>query len=156
MKAIKILTISALALFVTLSSCEKDDEYTPEAMTKATIKGRVEANLNTTNTGDEFAPTGTKIIAVINAADLSNDPVPGYNYKDMTFETTVDANGNYEFKIYANTKNVNVTIMAEDFIYDQVIPEGTGTTTQRKVFVAGNQFTTVIKNTTKVVDLFYN
>ena len=162
---ITLLSISLIAVLF-LSNCKKeDDTTTSEAMTTAIIKGKVFANLNTANDTTsggvyqlnlEIAPKGTKIIAVVNAADLVANPIAGHTYEDITFETTVDANGEYSITVDAIAKNANYTIKAEDFIYDQTVPDVTGTKTERKVYTAADQTTTIVKNNTKVIDITYN
>ena len=150
-----------LAGFISLwvfSSCEKcDDETAAKAMTTAIIKGYVQANLDTRNDTNENggyevvyedAPVGTAIIARINSADLTNDPIQG---EDLTFETTVDNNGEYSLSVYAGTKNVNVTIIATDFSYEQVGSDQD----EMKNYWANDGQTTVVKGITRIGDITY-
>ncbi len=163
---ITLLSISLIALLF-LSNCKKtEDETTPEAMTTAIIKGKVFADLNTANDttsngfyqlNNETAPAGTKIIVVVNAADLVANPIAGHTYEDISFETTVDANGEYSVTVDAIAKTANYTIKAEDFAYDQTVMDVyPNTKTTRKVFTAADQTTTIVKNNTKVIDITYN
>ncbi|RLD47995.1 MAG: hypothetical protein DRI94_13175 [Bacteroidetes bacterium] len=163
---ITLLSISLIAVLF-LSNCKKDeDTTTPEAMTTAIIKGKVFASLNTANDttsngfyqlNQETAPVGTKIIAVVNAADLVVNPIAGHTYEDITFETTVDANGEYSITVDAIAQDANYTIKAQDFIYDQTVMDVyPATKTERKVFTAADQNTSIVKNNTKVIDITYN
>lgn len=160
-----LLSISFIALLF-LTNCKKEEATTPEAMTTATIKGKVFANLNTANdtTSNGFyqqnlesAPVGTKIILVVNAADLVANPIAGHTYEDISFETTVDANGEYSITVDAIAQDANYTIKAEDFSYDQVVMDVyPQTKTERHVFTAADNTTSIVKNNTKIIDITYN
>ena len=151
-----------LAGFISLwvfSSCEKcDDETAAKAMTTAIIKGYVQANLDTRNDTNEEgqtviqyenAPEGTVIIARINSAQLTNEPIQG---EDLTFNTVVGNNGEYSLSVYAATQNVDVTIMAEDFSHKQVSSDQDE---MKNYFLEFDLQTTVVKGITRIRDITY-
>jgi len=158
-----ILTLMALTLIAVfaISSCKKDEEpATTSDMTHATIKGVVYADLdetNDTNTVDpikdyEFAPVGTKVILVVNSKDLVANPIAGKTYADITYETEVGANGVYTVTVDATAKTANYTVKADDFTY----AKKTGTsTTKTTVYQATDQYVSVVKDITKIVDIKY-
>lgn len=160
---IALLSLTALLIF---TNCDKEEEeIASDPMTTATIKGLVEANLNLTNdTNDagfpetqwELAPAGTKVIAVVNAADLVANPDPAVTYQDLTYETTVDASGMYTFTVDAITKSANYTLKFDDFEYDQRIFPDTVTVTERKIYTVADQAATVVKNEIVIQDVTYN
>jgi len=154
--------VSCFIFLGVITSCEKcDDSETDKTMTYAIVKGYVRANLDMRNDTNEFGgfeiqyekvPAGTRIIARINSADLANDFNPLLNYEDITFEATVDNNGDYTLNVYAGVKDVNVLIMGEDFEYEQWIKDSTR---EWKKFTTPDLQTTVVKNLTKIEDMTY-
>lgn len=164
-KILALITLAGLALMITFSGCKKDEEVLDLTLPTATIKGKVWADLNLANdtnlTGGyqyhpEFAPSGTKIIAVINSVDLVDVPTPGYTYQDLTYEGSVDGNGNYTITLPARGKNVNVRIKAVDFEYNQIVMDVyPATTTNRVVYTVADQLTTVVSNQIRIIDFAY-
>lgn len=150
---------------ITISGCKKEEEVLDLTLTTATIKGKVWADLNlandTSSTGwyeyhPEFAPSGTKIIAVLNSADLVDAPATGYTYQELTYEGSVDANGNYTIVVPARGNVVNVTIKAVDFEYQQIVMDVyPATTTERTIYAVGDQNTTVVANEIRIIDFNY-
>ncbi|MFH2144242.1 MAG: hypothetical protein ABIJ97_17580 [Bacteroidota bacterium] len=164
-KILVLITIASLALMITFSGCKKEEEVLDLTLPTATIKGKVWADLNlandTTSSGwykynPEFAPSGTKIIAVINSVDLVDAPAAGYTYQDLTYEGSVNATGDYTITIPARGTDVNVTIKAVDFTYDQITMDiYPATKTEREIFTVGDQVTTVVANQIRVIDFAY-
>lgn len=164
-KILALITIAGLALMITISGCKKEEEVLDLTLTTATIKGKAWADLNlandTNSTGwyeyhPEFAPAGTKIIAVLNSADLVDAPAAGYTYQELTYEGSVDANGNYTINVPARGNAVNVTIKAVDFEYQQIIMDVyPATTTDRTIYTVGDQNTTVVANQIRIIDFNY-
>ncbi len=159
-----LISLLSFVYLFTFSGCGEDEEiYTPPAMTNAVIKGEVKCDLDLTNFELENAPQGTKIISQIDAIDLVANPVPGYPYGVLTFETTVDGNGDYSITVNAGTQNIDVTIYPEDFVYDQIVwvdpifgdTVGGAKTTQRVVFKEGIHIVNVIKNVIRIEDITY-
>ncbi len=148
--------ILASLLFVAiLSGCKKDEATNaPSNVGTAILKGKVQAELNQTNTNLENVPAGTKIIAVINSADLITNPTPGVVYEDISYETTIDDNGNFSFNsIAAANKEVTVTLYPVDFEYNQIQWDNT---TVRKVYTVNpNPTQVVVKGSTKYLDFNY-
>lgn len=150
--------LAVFVSFLVFSSCEKcDDATAAKVMTYATIQGYVKANLDTRNDTNEFggyevqyenAPAGTLIIARINSADLTNEPIQG---EDLTFQSTVNNNGEYSLSVYAGTQNVDVTIIPGDFSYDQVSADKD----ELKYYFAPEMQTAVVKGITRIGDITY-
>lgn len=160
-KFIAISILFGFGLMISLNSCKKkEEETTPAALTStATLKGNVKAVLNATNTDEEFAPSGTKLIVTINSADLVDDPIPNYSYKTLTYEATVDGSGNYSFSIPAGSQIFSVKLNGVDFTYDQTIwdPSNPGsTTTERKVYTVPQTTVSIQAGDIKINDLYYN
>ncbi|MFH2095669.1 MAG: hypothetical protein ABIJ16_08195 [Bacteroidota bacterium] len=152
-KTLLFITLASLAIMVTFSGCKKEeDDYVPEPLPTATITGKVWAELDWTNAVTEYAPSGTKIIAVYNAGDLVDNPVAGYTYKNITVEATVGSDGTYTLTIPATGNGVGVQITGVDFEYNTVT---TATTTQRTVYSLGTTNTTVIAGMKQIIDLSY-
>ncbi|MCD4665300.1 MAG: hypothetical protein K8R68_08505, partial [Bacteroidales bacterium] len=62
-----------------------------------------------------------------------------------------DNNGEYSLSVYAGTKNVNVTIIATDFSYEQVGSDQD----EMKNYWANDGQTTVVKGITRIGDITY-
>lgn len=138
-------------------SCDKDEDTESPEMTTAIITGKVEAELDLSNTGIENAPQGTKLFARINAEDLVTNPINGYNYEDIVFETNIDNDGNYSFTINAGVSSVNVEIFGNEFRHNQLLYYESGNPVrQEKVYsLPANITTSVSKGTTRILDLTY-
>lgn len=162
----KLAILFVLAGFVGIlisTSCTKCDEETTSAtFSKALINGDALANLDLTNDTNEFGgfeihlekvPAGTKIFANINSMDLDPNPSGYINYQELTFQTTVSSAGKYEIEVYAGQKNVDVTILADDFEYNQKINDSTS---EWKVFSLSDQNVSIINNQVKYVNLQFN
>jgi len=127
-----LLTLGSMIYF---SSCTKCDiENTQKSMSTTLIKGKAYANLDFRNDTNDFGgfeiqyeavPTGTKLIARLNSQDLDPNPSGGLDYQTLTFETTVDNSGEYQLEVYAGADNLNVTITAEDFEFNQIVNDST-------------------------------
>lgn len=124
------LTI-AVALISVLAACENISNPEPIEVINtektATIQGVVYANLDVTNdtTGTmqqdfERAPANTTIKVVLDSRDFVRNPHPAVNYQSLTYETTVDASGNYSIEVPALDRGVNAEIYINNFIANQV------------------------------------
>ncbi len=161
----KILPVLTLGLVIILTTaCEKTEDENPAAANgTAFIMGKVEANLDLRNdtlpNGNpgpavlERVPAGTKIFARFNTIDLVLNPVPGANYAIQTLTTSVDANGDYRFEIPANSKNVNVTVVPEDFIHTIILTDST--TLDNQKFQSGGNAVTVFNGITEYSNIVY-
>ncbi|OQX79308.1 MAG: hypothetical protein B6D61_03790 [Bacteroidetes bacterium 4484_249] len=162
-KRLSILFVFAgIAFMMYSTSCTKcDDEAVALTIKNAIIKGDALANLdlsNDTNQNGGFeiqlekVPNGIKIFARINSMDLDPNPSNMIDYQDITYETSVD-NGKFEVTVQAGQGNVPVTILADDFEYNQKINDSTW---EWKVFSLQNQNLTVINNQVKYNNLQFN
>lgn len=136
------LALMSLATVITFTSCDKDEtfEYTPEALGKATIKGKVSAELDVTNNVYETAPAGTRVSVTLDTELLAANPINGYDYEVKTYEATTDANGEYTITVDASSKAASVTIYVEDF------------TSNDMVYTTAPVAFNIVENITKVQD----
>lgn len=143
------------ACAVVFSACQNDNSVNPrpteEIVGKATIKGKIKAQLNTTIAGLENVPDGTKVIAEISTADLVLN-TQDTNYPSKYYETTV-TNGEYSIEVEAGPRGSEVKLHFADFRADVITGGGTPTST---VFTAGPDYTEVIKNQVVIIDVTYN
>lgn len=150
------MRIFTLLLLVTvLFSCKKENvEPTIITNGNATVTGIARADLDLTQLGLEYVPEGTIIMAKINLGDLvlhnDNDSIM---YGDRIYKTTVGSNGRYTINVEANTMNVDVSIIGEDFEYNQIVNDSL---IVRKIYTLATSHTNVIDGITKLVDLSYN
>ncbi len=157
-----LFVLAGFAFMIYSTSCTKlEDETTSVTFKNATIKGDALANLDLSNDTNQFGgfeiqleivPSGTKIFARINSMDLDPNPSNVVDYQDITYETSAD-NGKYEVVVQAGQGNVPVTILADDFEYNQKINDSTW---EWKVFSMQNQNLTVINNQVKYKNLEFN
>ena len=148
-----LLVLTGIFVAVSFTSCKKKTTSSADPISStATIKGKIQADLDATNTTLELAPAGTRIIAVINAADLIENPQSGVTYGNIEYSTTVDASGEYALTVAAGTKPVTVTIKCDDFVYSKVI---TGAAPVRTIYAGPTSGTVVYKNQIKWVDMTY-
>jgi hypothetical protein len=157
-----LFIVAGLAGMIFSSSCTKVKDETPSSlMTTATIIGEALANLDLSNdtnaTGGfelqlEKVPDGTKIFARINSEELDPNPNNFLNYQDITFSTTV-TNGEYEIQVYAGQSDVVVTLITDEFEYDQKINDSTW---QKKVFSHLDENLTIINSQIKYLELVFN
>lgn len=156
MKKVYFIFTIALMIAVVFQSCKKDEQPTPATidLTKsATIKGKVKAELDNSNSTSESAPSGTKIIFQVSAQDFPLDP--SGNYDDLLYTATVDANGDYTISVPVNNKGVNYTIRPVDFEYNQVQAAPAGSTI-RKIYSAGSiSVNGLITGETRIEDIMY-
>jgi hypothetical protein len=124
-KIFAALAISAIA-FV---SCKKDEPVAPADPGSATVKGTLWANTDTNNDTDgggfymetfEEAPSGIVITAVINSMDLDQTPDPLFDYQDMSWTATTDADGNFTFTgLPCYNTSIDCELRFNDFTADQ-------------------------------------
>ena len=121
---ISIMLIASLGMLLVFSGC-KEDEYVPEPLQKVTVSGTVKADMDLGNAGLEDVPDGTKIIFRIDSQDLCANPIAGYTYEVLQFETTV-VDGEYTIDLPTVKFNaVNVDIVPVDFMTEQVQADDT-------------------------------
>lgn len=114
-----IMLIVVLGLTVVFTGCKEEDPVI-EPLPTVIIKGTVKAQLDLNNVNPENVPNGTRIIFRIDARDLVQNPVPGYNYQILQYETTV-VDGSYTITLpSAVFGGVTVDITPVDFQFMQV------------------------------------
>ena len=144
-----------LLVVLVLFSCTKET-VDPVVITNgnATVTGVARADLDLTQLGLEYVPEGTIIMAKINLGDLvlhdDNDSTV-YGYR--IYKTNVGTNGRYTINVEANELSVDVSIMGEDFEYNQIVNDSL---IVRKIYTLATNHTSVIDGINKVVDLTYN
>lgn len=115
---ISIMLIAAFGVMLVFTGC-KEEEYTPEPLPMVTVSGTVEADMDLGDAGLEAVPNGTKIIFRINAQSLVQNPIAGYTYEVLQYETTV-TDGAYTIELpTAVHAGVPVTIVPVDFQANQ-------------------------------------
>ena len=117
------LSFFLVAIIFVGFSCSKD-EIAPETtrtVPKATIKGKVWADLDASSNGPglEAGPSGLKIIAQIWAPDLAEGTVR-VPETYINYETTTNGSGEYTIEVDATTAGLTVTLVSDDFTYNQV------------------------------------
>jgi hypothetical protein len=77
------------------------------------------------------------------------------------FETTVGSGGSYSYDVPTTKNGVNVTIIPDDFVYNQkvwsydYVEEEWTFVNVRKIFTANQQAVSVIAGQTKIQDFYY-
>ncbi|PZR09769.1 MAG: hypothetical protein DI539_21625 [Flavobacterium psychrophilum] len=152
MKTIFYLIVAVAVVF---SACQNENSVNPrpteEIIGKATIIGRVKAELNTTTTGLENVSQGIKIIAEISTADLATNVSGSVVYPNKYYETTVSATGEYSIEVEAGPRGSSVKLYFPDFRADVT----TNSAPVSTVFTGSTRTVAVIKNQTKIQDFNY-
>lgn len=172
----KVFLLFGVAAFMAATvfvGCKKEDASSPVVpdMSKTgVIKGKIEANLTTVNdttpwgvTKWEMAPQGTKIFFKIQANQFSGTTVGASEY--LMYSTVVDGNGEYTINVPVTNQGVSLTIIPDDFIYNQEqfktatingnlvrISDGT----KRKIYNANTQTISLTTGKTEVIDFQYS
>jgi len=152
MKTVKILLSLVVVAGVLLTSCKKDDEPTPSTPTKATVTGYVYADLDLTEAGFEYAPSGTKIMAWVDTEELFVNPNPALTYPKKFYEATVGADGKYSLSIEVGNNPVTVNIEPGDFWFNQQV---TIDDVEVKKYSMVPVSIDVLNNQTKILDLVF-
>lgn len=150
----KLLAIFLIS--IVLFSCKKEETEEPIEIVngKATIKGQVRADLDLTQVGLEFAPEGTVILAKICLDDLIvSNPNDSISSGNKVYKTTIDASGRYTLNVDANAMNVDVSVLGEDFEFNQKVNDSL---IIRQIYTVATNHCTVIDGMTKIIDLSYN
>lgn len=157
-KIFAALAISAIA-FV---SCKKDEPVAPAEPGTATISGTLWANTNVDNDTDvngnamanpEYAPSGVRVTAVIDAMDLDQTPDADFDYQDMSWSTVTGTNGSYSFTgIPCYATAIDCELRFNDFTADQQVG-GDDTPTN---FTLGSVTVSVYAGAVVINDYEYN
>ena len=155
MKKMIFLSLVLLAAFslTFVTSCEKYEVSTPYEINDsitATLTGIVYADLDLSEAGFEFAPSGTKLFIKV-ALTQYNPNSPAGEFK--TYTTTVGSNGRYTFKLPSHDKGVNYQIIPDEFEYDQI--QGDGVETKRTIFSAAPFNGSAVASQTVINDIYY-
>ncbi len=151
-KLFPVLLVMFFGAAVLFTACTEEPAAT-EPLPTSTIEGVVYADIDLTNAVAEKAPAGTKIFFRIDAADLVLNPLPGYTYQTLQYETTVTAEGKYMIELPCATHQaVNVNITANDFSATRIL---TATTTDTHYFDAGTVVATIRNGEKHYKDISY-
>jgi hypothetical protein len=156
MKTSKMIILFFAVASMLMTSCKKEEEAKPaSSMKKATITGHVYADLDMTEPGDEMAPAGTKIFAIINTAQFLLDPDPNVIYPFKYYEATVGTDGKYTLTFdVGNMPIQQITILGSDFWYDRKISPSI---TELTVYKLSPTFVgPLVPNITHIRNLKYN
>ena len=115
--------IFAIGMTASISSCIKDVDNSVSPQTgKATIQGRIQAELNTITPGLE--PLENKTVYVfVDAKEYAQNPGEG-SYPKKRFETTTNSKGDYTVTIDIPLKGTAVEVTVPGFIHDAVTGDG--------------------------------
>lgn len=148
-----LLVLTGIFVAVSFTGCKKKTTSSSDPIAStATIKGRVQADLDATNSSYEKAPAGTRVIAIINAQDLIENPQVGVTYGNIEYASTINSEGEYTISVAAGTKPVNVTIKCDDFVYTKIL---SATSSTRTVYTGPTSGTTIYKDQIKWIDMNY-
>jgi hypothetical protein len=150
----QLFLVSTTILALTITACQNENSVNPrptdQIVSTVNIKGKVKAELNTTNAVLENAPTGLKIVAEVDTYDLVLNPTSA-NYPSKYFEATVDANGEYTIGVDVGPYGNNVKLYFPDFRADV----STASTPVSTVFTGSTRNVTVVKGQDKILDFNY-
>ncbi|HQP03717.1 MAG TPA: hypothetical protein PLP11_03840 [Bacteroidales bacterium] len=151
-KLFPVLLVMFIGVAAFLTSCEEETP-TADPLPTATIEGVVYANIDLTNAVNEKAPAGTKIFFRINANELVLNPLPGYTYETLQYETTVNSEGKYTIELPCAThQNVNVAVTPNDF---SAVRQINATTTDTHYFDGGVLNQTIRNGEKHYLDIMY-
>lgn len=172
MKALNILLKISLAAVIFAAftfGCENITNPEPissiDSTKTATIQGTATAIFDLTTFDVEPAQAGTKVKVVIDSQQFVSSPQPGVQYQNLTYTTTLDADGNFSIEVPALDGSTQTTIYFDSFKANQVQGDGTEeettfTPTPNPInlpqFMGGNQITVVAGLTTILPNIAYN
>ncbi|MFO7791188.1 MAG: hypothetical protein R6V32_11530 [Bacteroidales bacterium] len=123
-KSLSIILMILIGGFFAFTSCDDDEEQDPGENPTATLKGTVYAELDLSNSSTETVSAGKTIIFRLNAQDLVLDPIAGYNYQTLQYETTTNSDGDYSIELPTAThQGVPVDVQAVSFEAQQTQPD---------------------------------
>jgi len=163
MKKLTFVAFVLGAIVLTIASCKKISN--PEAITTidetqtATVSGIAQVQLIDTflNNGTnpfELVPSGTKIIATISSSDF---PGVGSNGQDLTYETTVGADGSFSVSVPVPNDGLSVTIRPQRFRDDYVDGPANSNVDENAVFAynAGSFSVFLVPGANMINDVTY-
>lgn len=124
-----------LASIMFFGRCQNENSLNPQPeLGKATVTGKVFADTNLKNAGDETAPAGTKVVAIVNAKDLAVMPDSTRAYGKKYYSGTVDPSGKYTIDVEVGALPIRVDVVAGDFTID--VTNADNTVTKDVIFKA--------------------
>ena len=151
LKSIATLILASV-LVMSLNGCKKKKEEAEVVpLGKATISGRLTADLDYNNAVNEPV-SGVVVNVKINTYDLVTNPDWDVTYPDKVYTTTTDANGNYSIDIEVGAHEVEARVIFTDFTYDVVQVTPATPATQRTVFQGWSQSVDIYQNGVIVID----
>lgn len=154
LKSIATLVLASV-LVVSLNGCKKKKEEAEVVpLGKATIKGRLMADLDYNNAVNEPV-SGVVVNVKINTYDLVTNPDWSVNYPDKVYTATTDANGDYSIDIEVGAHEVEARVIFTDFTYDVVQVTPSTPATQREMFEGSSYSYDIYQNGVFVVDYTY-
>lgn len=141
---IAAIALSSLAVI----ACKKEDPATPAEPGTCTISGVIDAPLDMSNdTLDNGTfvfnetpeyPASAKVTIVIDSEDLDHNPDASYDYKDLTFNTTISStDGTYSIEVPAISTPLTAEVYFDEFYMDQ------------RQYIAANPDSMVYNNNTR-------
>jgi hypothetical protein len=147
-----ILLIATLGMLLVFTGC-KEDEYVPEPLKTVFVSGTVKGDIDLGEAGNENVPNGTKIIFRIDSRDLVQNPIAGYTYQILQYETTV-VDGAYSIELpTVKFQAVPVDIVPVDFKANQMQADDSF---KEKTFWGNAVTTTTQEGEVTFQDLTYN
>jgi len=143
-----------VACILFLASCEEIEksDLTLDLTKEATVKAFIYAELDRTSQGLEFAPTGTEVIVSI--PNSAFNPSASGNW--TTVATVTD--GIIELTVPVTNSGVTVSFTPAEFVYDQVQPYGSNSSTIQKLYksTTPGSLTTVKPGQERTHEITYN
>lgn len=153
-KLVRTIQGMLVAFAVIFSSCEKIEtsSLTLDMAEFATITVYVYAELDKTSLGEEFAPNNTKVMVTVPYSAYTNDPTVKGNWSTDAVVT----NGIVEVEVPTCISGVNLTLKAEDFLYDQVQEKGAASATKTMLYSSlSKTVSSIMPNVHEIVKLTY-
>jgi len=153
LKFIATLMLASVVV-LSLNSCKKKDEAAEVVpLGKATISGKLTANLDYTISGEENV-AGVTVLVRINTYDLVTSPNEDANYPDKIYSAVTDANGNYSIDIEVGSQEVYARVVFPDFTFNAIT--GGDPATERTVYYGGSNYHDLYQGGSTVSDYNYN
>lgn len=146
MKRSLFILMSMVFVLASCSKYEVSDTVTADMLGKATISGVAYVDVDKTNSGMEFVPSGTTLLFFTNYSNLLTGATGVYS-----LTTTVGANGAYSIAFPAKESGTTITITGAQLVLD--VKENSATKSQ--IFKMDNAVT-VRPNMSFVKDLIYS
>lgn len=146
--------IAVLGTSVLLQSCKKEEEVAENAKSYASLGGYAYAETDLTNAVEEYAPEGTKVVVTVNPVNYSSNPEAGVAYETVTYATTIDDKGRFDFdSIEAYGNDIKATVMFSDF---SALTKISDTEEERNTYSTGDETPSLVSGLHAEVDVTYN